>query len=136
MKTIRRQTAVIAFALATVCGLSLGASPAELSEADKQFLSAYEQVRIALADDDLVNARAEAADLGGDGAAIEWSDTLADAREAFAVVSLKAVRLAKGRPGYYVAYCAKIDKEWVQTSTKISNPYGGRDMLTCGEIRK
>jgi hypothetical protein len=24
----------------------------------------------------------------------------------------------------------------VQTSDKVENPYGGKDMLTCGEVKK
>jgi hypothetical protein len=29
-----------------------------------------------------------------------------------------------------------LKKEWVQTSTTISNPYGGKEMVSCGEIKK
>lgn len=29
-----------------------------------------------------------------------------------------------------------VKKDWVQTSEKISNPYAGKEMLTCGSIKK
>lgn len=136
MNILRRQTILLALSLAAVLGLSLSASAAELSAADKHFLAAYEQVRIALTSDDLVNAKALAADLEKDGVPLENCKTLAEAREAFSVVSQKAVRLAKGQSGYYIAYCPMLKKEWVQTSTQISNPFAGEEMRTCGEIRK
>ena len=28
-----------------------------------------------------------------------------------------------------------LKKDWVQTSDKIANPYGGAGMITCGEIK-
>ncbi len=37
---------------------------------------------------------------------------------------------------YYVAHCPMKNKDWVQTSTTIANPYGGKEMISCGEIKK
>ena len=59
-----------------------------------------------------------------------------DARAAFGKLSDKAVKAAAGQNGYYVAHCPMKNKDWVQTSTTISNPYGGKDMVGCGEIKK
>ena len=109
---------------------------APLSETDKQFLAGYEKVRSALAADDLVAAKTAAGDLGDEAAALAKSSSLKDARAAFEKLSEKAKQLAAGQPGYYVAYCPMLKKDWVQTSAKIANPYGGREMVTCGEIRK
>jgi len=39
------------------------------------------------------------------------------------------------KPGYYVYHCPMLKKDWVQTSTTTVNPYAGKDMLGCGEIR-
>ena len=51
-------------------------------------------------------------------------------------LSDKAKELAAGQPGYYIVHCPMLEKDWVQTSDKIANPYGGKDMTTCGEIKK
>lgn len=108
----------------------------ELSSADTQFLAGYEKVRAALAADDLAGAKIAATDLGNDSAAITAADKLATARTAFAKLSEHAITLAKGQPGYYVVNCPMVKKDWVQTSDKISNPYAGKEMLTCGVVKK
>src|SRR5438045_1233632 len=109
---------------------------APLSDTEKQFLIRYEKIRSALADDDLANAKAAAADLGAEGAPLAQSTSLKDARAAFEKLSDKAKQLAAGQSGYYVAHCPMLKKDWVQTSEKIANPYGGKEMVTCGEIKK
>ncbi len=109
---------------------------ASLSDADKQFLARYEKVRGALAADDLNAARTAAGDLGDEGAALAKSSSLKEARAAFEKLSAKAKQLAAGQSGYYVAYCPMLKKDWVQTSETIANPYGGKEMVSCGEIRK
>ena len=112
------------------------AHAASLSETDKQFLAGYEKVRSALAADDLVNAKAAASDLQDDGAAVAKSSSLKEARVAFEKLSDKAKTLATEQPGYYVVNCLMLKKDWVQTSEKIGNPYYGKEMATCGEIKK
>jgi hypothetical protein len=110
--------------------------PAPLSETDKQFLASYEKVRRALAADDLGAARTAAGDIGEEGAPLAKSSSLKDARASFEKLSGKAKQLAAGQAGYYVAYCPMLKKDWVQTSEKIANPYYGKEMATCGEIKK
>jgi hypothetical protein len=135
MKTLRithlitRIAVCIAFATVLV-------EAAPLSDADKQFLARYEKVRNALAADDLAAARTAAGDLGDEGAELSKSSSLKDARAAFEKLSNKAKQLAAGQSGYYVAHCPMLKKDWVQTSEKIANPYGGKEMVTCGEIKK
>ncbi len=109
---------------------------ANLSDKDKQFLTGYEKIRSALAADDLSNARTAAADLGDDGAVLAKSSSLKEARVAFEKLSDRAKQLANGQPGYFVVNCPMLKKDWVQTSEKIGNPYYGKEMATCGEIRK
>jgi len=109
---------------------------APLSETDKQFLARYEKVRGALAADDLVAARMAAGDLGDEGAQLAKSSSLKDARAAFEKLSDKAKQLAAGQAGYYVVHCPMLQKDWVQTSEKIANPYYGKEMAACGEIKK
>jgi hypothetical protein len=125
--------------LLVTLGVALGNAliqAAPLSETDKQFLAGYEKVRSALAADDLGAAKTAAADLGDEAAELAKSSSLKDARAAFEKLSEKAKQLATGQAGYYVAHCPMLKKDWVQTSEKIANPYGGKEMVTCGEIRK
>lgn len=109
---------------------------APLSGADKQFLARYEKVHSALAADDLGAAKTAAGDLGEEGAALAKSNSLKEARAAFEKLSDKAKQLVTGQSGYYVVNCPMLKKDWVQTSEKIANPYGGKEMATCGEIKK
>ena len=131
-KKISASCAAMAFAFG--CALSLQA--ANLSDQDKQFLTAYGKAHDALVADDLASAKKVATDLGPDGADLSKSKSFDEARAAFGKLSDKAVKLAAGQSGYYVAHCPMKNKDWVQTSTTIANPYGGKEMISCGEIKK
>jgi hypothetical protein len=124
--------------IATLCVTLIGAlaQAAPLSDTDKQFLTRYEKVRDALAADDLPTAKTAANDLGDEGAALSKSNSLKEARIAFEKLSDKAKQLAAGQSGYYIVNCPMLKKDWVQTSDKIANPYYGKQMLACGEIKK
>lgn len=126
----------VATGLCVALALALRVAAADLSETDKQFLAGYEKIRAALVADDLGAAKAAAAEIGDKGASVARSESIAAARKEFAPLSEEAVKLAKGQSGYYVAYCPMVKKSWVQTSEKISNPYAGGEMLTCGVIKK
>jgi hypothetical protein len=124
--------------LITLCAL-LGeavAQAAPLLDTEKQFLARYENVRAALAADDLTAAKTAAVDLGEEGAPLAKSNSLKEARAAFERLSAKAKELAAGQSGYYVVNCPMLKKDWVQSSEKIANPYYGKEMLSCGEIKK
>ena len=135
MKKIRI-TQFITFAVVCVALTSATAHAANLSDKDKQFLSSYEKVHSALAADDLNGAKAAANDLGDEGAELSKSSSLKDARAAFEKLSAKAKQLAAGQSGYHVYHCPMLNKDWVQTSTTTANPYGGKEMVGCGEIQK
>lgn len=109
---------------------------ADLSPQDKQFLDGYEKVRSALAVDDLNGAKQAAAELGEQGAALSSSDKLPAARTEFEKLSSRAIELGRGHDGYYVVNCPMLKKDWLQNSTKISNPYAGKSMADCGVIKK
>src|SRR5882724_3916243 len=132
MKLNYKKIAAMAFAL---IGLALSLQAANLSDQDKQFLTAYGKAHNALVADDLAGAKKAAPDLGPDGADLSKSKSLDEARAAFGKLSDKAVKLASGQSGYYVAHCPMKNKDWVQTSTTIANPYGGKEMVSCGEIK-
>jgi hypothetical protein len=131
MKRLQRIVVLICVTLGSA--IVLGGT---LSEADKQFLARYEKIRGALAADDLAGARTAASDLGEEGAALAKSSSLKEARAAFEKLSEKAKQLATGQAGYYLVHCPMLQKDWVQTSEKIANPYYGKEMASCGEIRK
>jgi len=114
---------------------SLGQA-ANLSGQDKKFLASYEKIHTALAADDLTVAKSAAAELGDLGSDIAKAKSLQEARSAFEKLSGRAKTMIAGQSSYYVAHCPMLNKDWVQTSTTISNPYGGKDMVSCGEIKK
>ena len=119
--------------------LSLAAAPlsaAQLTEQNKQFLSAYEKVHHALVADDLATAKTAAKDLGTEGNDVANASSLKDARAGFEKLSNQAKTLAAGQSAYHVFHCPMLKKDWVQTSTTVANPYGGKDMVSCGEVKK
>jgi hypothetical protein len=126
---------LLAFCMAGIL-LTLPVRAEDLSESDKFFLAGYEKLRIALVADDLVRANEIAAELSESGFEVPKSETLQRARDAFAKTSEIAIKVATGQPGYYVMHCPMLNRDWVQTSTQVSNPYGGKDMVGCGEIKK
>ncbi len=132
---IHKLTTLLSAAIAFGLSASLGHA-ADLSDQDKKFLTGYEKIHIALAADDLAGAKAAAADLGDSGSDTGKADSLTDARAGFAKLSAHAKTVAAGQGGYHVAHCPMLNKDWVQTSTTIANPYGGKEMVSCGEIQK
>ncbi|MBA2585164.1 MAG: DUF3347 domain-containing protein [Chthoniobacterales bacterium] len=136
MKQLALKTlAVLAISLPFVLGAP-ASQAANLADKDKQFLSAYEKTHAALAADDLNGAKASAPALGDAGADLAKSTSLRDARVAFERLSARAKQLAAGQSDYHVFHCPMLKKDWVQTSTTVSNPYGGKEMVGCGEIQK
>ena len=116
---------------------SHGAHAAELTKAQTKFLANYEGVHAALAADDLEAAKRSAANITESQSAAQLSkaQSLDAARVAFKKLSAEAIQIAKGHDGYYVANCPMAGRDWIQLTTKISNPYLGREMDTCGSIK-
>lgn len=111
-----------------------------LNDQQKAFLRGYESVRAALAADNLSAAKNAAAAIKEDenAEALAKSASLADAREAFKKLSKRAVHVASDQEGYFIANCPMVkngEGNWVQTTGKVSNPYFGKSMLTCGSIK-
>jgi hypothetical protein len=116
--------------------LAVPLSAAQLTDQNKQFLAAYDKVHHALVADDLAGAKKAAAELGASAADLLKSNSLDEARAAFNKLSDQAAKMAAGQPGYYVMHCPMKNKDWVQTNEKVENPYGGKEMLSCGEVKK
>jgi len=115
--------------------LAASSAAADLSAADKQFLGGYEKIHAALVADNLDSAKQAAASLGVAGAEVGKSKTLDEARNAFVKLGVTAVKLAAGQPGYYILHCPMVGKDWVQTSPVVANPFGGKEMVGCGEVK-
>lgn len=64
---------------------------------------------------------------------------IASAREAFKPFSRSLIDYLKTQklpPGaYYEVYCPMADASWVQTDKVVANPYFGKAMLHCGQIK-
>ena len=127
-------TALLFAAIAFGMSASLGHA-ANLSDQDKKFLTSYEKIHIALAADDLASGKAAATELGDSGNDVASANSLRDARAGFEKLSRRAKTIAAGQNGYHITHCPMLNKDWVQTSTTISNPYGGKEMVGCGEIQ-
>jgi hypothetical protein len=126
---------LLAAAIALIA-IGFSAQAANLSDKDKQFLAGYEKVHTALVADDLTSAKAAAKDLGVEGSDMAKAGSLKDARTAFEKLSSAAKTLVAGQSGYHVLHCPMLNKDWVQTSTTVANPYGGKEMVGCGEVQK
>jgi hypothetical protein len=61
------------------------------------------------------------------------------AREAFKPLSKSLIKyLADNKAGagmYHEAYCPMAKASWLQMGKEIQNPYLGKEMLTCGELK-
>jgi hypothetical protein len=134
-KSIHSFQTVLAIAIA-ILGIASPTQAANLSDKDKQFLAGYEKVHTALVADDLSGAKSAAKDLGDEGSAVTTARSLKDARASFEKLSDRAKTLAAGQSGYHVFHCPMLKKDWVQSSTAVANPYGGKEMVGCGEIQK
>jgi hypothetical protein len=64
---------------------------------------------------------------------------LKSAREAFKPLSASLIKyLADNKAGkgvYHEAYCPMAAASWLQTGKSIKNPYLGKEMPTCGELK-
>ena len=136
--------AVIALALVAF------AVPAPAAVADG-LAAPYLHIQVALANDStdgVVEAArtiaAEALEMGETAAAIgaaaealAGATDLWSARDAFGPLSDALIAYGKevGFGDLRVAYCPMVDKEWVQATSEIRNPFYGSMMLTCGEFR-
>lgn len=113
-----------------------------------EILSAYVKTSDALASDDLASAKSTAAALADRAAiadqhiimkqasAVAKAADISAARDALKPLSASIEPLAAGEKDYVVMTCDMAKAEWVQTSTEVRNPYLGKSMLSCGELKK
>ena len=109
----------------------------------------YDAVRVALVADDLAAAKKAGTALAAAAkeesvtgiqeasSKLAGSSSLKEARAAFQTISVALEKMVKGQPGYFIVTCPMIKGSvWVQTTEKIGNPYAGKEMPECGEIKK
>jgi hypothetical protein len=79
------------------------------------------------------------ADVARKADALAAARDLKKAREAFKPLSASLVKyLADNKAGkgtYHEAYCPMVKASWLQTDTTVKNPYMGKSMLDCGELK-
>jgi hypothetical protein len=73
--------------------------------------------------------------------ALAHATDLGAARTAFsqlsdAVIKFSESTKAEAGEGVHAMYCPMANKQWMQKGEKVSNPYYGKSMLTCGEKKK
>jgi hypothetical protein len=145
--------AVAALPLASISAEDQKADP--LMEPIKSVLDDYLKIQDELAKDSVKgvneNASAIAKAVKGDDMKMlspdvaTQADTIAQAkdlktaRDAFKPLSASLVKyLADNKAGagtYHEAYCPMARANWLQTGKAIKNPYMGKAMLTCGELK-
>ena len=127
--------AVLALAVAAAVAPARAAQP--LSDADMKFMTIYEQIQKGLVTNNLNVAKDAAHALANsEGDPIKNAKDIKEARSAFATLSQHAEKIVAGNPQYHVFNCPMVNKDWVQSTTTVANPYLGADMLTCGVEKK
>ena len=126
----------------------LAAASALAVETPLELIPLYEKVAHALCADDLAAAKAaagtlatEAARLHHDGiagpaTAVTGADGIAAARTSFKALSTAIITLAQRANGYFILTCPMAQADWVQSTRQVANPYLGKEMLACGEVKE
>jgi hypothetical protein len=129
-------------------------TPAPGSEMPRSVIDPYLKIHAALSDDRIEGVRAAAGEvataasaLGApamkiDTAAVQLASAteLEDARTKFGVLSEAIEAYMNGLKltppaGVKMAFCPMVMKPWLQADATITNPYYGKDMLTCGNFK-
>jgi hypothetical protein len=148
-----------AFAVAAAAGFlfntPLRADDSALAEPVKSVLAHYLAIQTNLANDSIkgLDEHASAISKAANADATKMlppevakqAETLAQAkdlkaaREAFKPLSASLIKYLAdhevGKGAYHEAYCPMVQASWLQTGTDIRNPYMGKEMLDCGELK-
>jgi hypothetical protein len=141
-------------AVAGLCIVSF-AHVAQASDAMKAIVGSYLEIHAQLATDKFdgikgpaaaLATRAEGLGEAGAGMAkaartVGNAPDLKAARDGFGGLSDAVIAAAKAEgwkdlSDVKLAYCPMVRRSWLQKGEKISNPYYGSAMLTCGEFKK
>lgn len=116
---------------------------------DDQLLTIYLDIKNALIKGDAATAATKAAEfvkastqdkLSADAAAIAKTTDLGQQRELFKTFSTDMYAFAKtaklSEDPLYYQYCPMKKSYWLSKEKTISNPYYGKQMLTCGKVNE
>jgi hypothetical protein len=151
MKLIRARNLILALFVTLVLGPVAGAA-GNLEAVVASYLEIQAQLAMDRMDGIKASAAAIAAsaasmgesgkDIAAAAKSVEQAQDLKAARDAFAPLSNAVIAAAKaqgwqGLDDVKLAYCPMVaDGYWLQKEDAIRNPYYGKKMQTCGEIRK
>ena len=159
MKMLKSTVLMLAFAVVVAPLVAISAenkqSDDALMEPVKSVLDHYLKIQTELAKDSIKGVNEHAAAISkavkGDDMKMlppdvaKQADALAQARDlkatraAFKPLSASLVKyLADKKAGigtYHEAYCPMVKASWLQTGKDIKNPYMGKEMLSCGELK-
>ena len=111
--------------------LVLGATAVRAGDPVLAMLDPYFRIQTALSDDKTDGVKADA---------LSSTSDLAAARAAFSALSDAVVAFSEktkaAGDGVHTMFCPMANKQWMQKGEKVSNPYYGKSMLTCGEKKK
>ena len=84
-------------------------------------------------------ARGLSTDVAKEAESVAKAKDLKSARQAFKPLSASLIKyLADNKAGkgvYHEAYCPMAKASWLQTEKDVRNPYYGKSMLDCGELK-
>ena len=135
------------------CGRAKGRPASSLSERDRATLDDYEQIRAALANDDLRTAKTAASSLAAllrpadantpapaayaPAEDIDSAIAIDRARQVFKTLSAKVIPLARGVEGFLRDdLCFAVRRRLVQQKPEVDNPYLGKAIHGFGELEK
>ena len=85
------------------------------------------------------DAKALPADVGTQAEALAKAKDLKTARAAFKPLSdalIKYLADNKAKDAYVQVYCPMVRASWLQADKNVNNPYMGKAMASCGEIKE
>lgn len=153
MKTFKALLLAATFAIFSGTAAHAAGNPA-LMQPVKSVYDHYLKIQTALAGDSLAevaeNARAIAKTVEGDTMKMLPATVAAEAEAVAKAKDLKTTRAAfkplsnslikylanhNAKGAYVEVYCPMAHASWLQADKKVNNPYRGKGMPTCGEIK-
>ena len=108
-------------------------------DADKTSKAATEFIKTASAVDYKLISEGNLTTLKKDATAISEARNISTQRETFMNLSDNMITLTKefklSEKPIYIQYCPMADGSWLSDEKQIANPYYGKSMLTCGNVK-
>jgi hypothetical protein len=149
---IRQQNLIVVLSVLVLVAAN---APVRAADLPSTLMDPYLRIHVSLADDKMDGVAASANALSQEAqklgvkaktvattaAKLATAKDIINARHDFGELSDAMMAYAKATgatfgPDVNVAVCPMVQKPWLQKGQKITNPYFGKSMLTCGEIKK